>query len=223
MINTILFDLDGTLLDRHSSLTICLHHQLERCRSVLDGISPVDYLAKVTELDAHGHTSKNIVFQQIESHFGLPEDSWKLLLDDFLAHFPDTCVAFPKMHQMLRMLQERSLSLGMVTNGRNASQNPKIDRLGIRDYFGAVLISEEEGVRKPDPEIFRRALKRVGAAPREAVFVGDNPEADINAAKSVGMKAIWMRDSYWPEPDEADAIISELCELPDVLDRLNKE
>ncbi len=221
MIRAILFDLDGTLLDRHSSLILYVHQQMARCSSLLSNITLPDYLTKVIELDAHGHRTKDVVFQQVVEHFGLPEQSWRTLLEDFLKYFPDRCVPFPKMHQTLQNLQQRKFSLGLVTNGSNASQNPKIDGLGIRHYFGSLLVSEEEGVKKPDPEIFNRALRQLNVAPEEAVFVGDNPEADIHAAQAVGMKAVWMRDPYWPEPEGADATISELRELPERIEGLN--
>jgi putative hydrolase of the HAD superfamily len=195
---------------------------MERCRTILDGITPDDYLTKVIELDAHGHTTKDIVFQNIEEHFGLQKRSGSILYKDFLKYFPDTCVPFPRMQQTLQRLREQEFSLGLVTNGSNASQNPKIDGLGIRRHFGTVLISEAEGMKKPDPKIFHLAMQNLNVTPEETVFVGDNPEADIRGAQAVGMKAIWMRDSYWPEPDGADAIISELCELPDVVERFNK-
>ena len=190
---------------------------------MLEGILLADYLDKVVELDAHGHVTKDTVFQQVEKHFGLPQNSWQVLFEDFRKHFPDTCVPFPQMHQTLARLRDRGLLLGLVTNGSSDSQNPKIDGLGIRGYFGAVLVSEAEGVKKPDPELFSRALGQLNVMPEEAVFVGDNPEADIHAAMSVGMKAVWMEDPYWPAPSDAAASISELRELPEIIHRINAE
>ena len=68
---------------------------------------------------------------------------------------------------------------------------------------------------------FYRALRKLGVTPRNAVFVGDNPEADIHGAKAVGMKAIWMEDLYWTIPSNADATITQLCQLPEILETLN--
>ena len=76
-------------------------------------------------------------------------------------------------------------------------------------------------MKKPDPEIFHRALRTLNVRAQDAVFVGDNPEADIHAAKAVGLKAVWMEDRHWPAPRDADATISELCALPETLDRIN--
>lgn len=63
LIRAVLFDLDGTLLDRHGSLLLYVHQQMQRCRSVLDGVPLVEYLPRVVDLDARGHTTQDIVFQ----------------------------------------------------------------------------------------------------------------------------------------------------------------
>ncbi|NRA26184.1 MAG: HAD-IA family hydrolase [Opitutales bacterium] len=223
MIRAILFDLDGTLLDRHSSLMLYVHQQMDRCASVLSGIPLPDYLGKVIDLDAHGHQPKDVVFLEVEAHFDLPRNSWKTLLNDFLTHFPHVCVPFPMMHQTLQGLKDRGFELGLVTNGRSASQDPKIDGLGIRHYLGAVLVSEEEGVRKPNPEIFHRALRQLDVLPHETIFVGDNPKADIQAADFVGMKTVWMKDDYWPIPDAMDGEISGLAQLPEFIEHLAQQ
>lgn len=216
-----MFDLDGTLLDRHSSLIVFAHQQIKRCGDLLEGIAPTDYIEKLIELDGHGYVAKEIVFQKIENDFNLANHSWKLLFDDFKAHFPYICVPFPKLHQTLIHLVERKLGLGLITNGTSASQDCKIDGLGIRLYFETILVSETEGIRKPDPDIFQRALQKLGVNPEKAIFVGDHPEVDIDAAKAVGMKAIWMENSYWTEPMDADATITKLSELPQILDATN--
>ena len=81
------------------------------------------------------------------------------------------------------------------------------------------MISEIEQVRKPQAEIFHRAAKRLGVTPKNSVFIGDHPEADIMGAKNAEMKAIWKRSLYWQEAKEADAIIDELNEIPSILEQ----
>ena len=71
----------------------------------------------------------------------------------------------------------------------------QIDGLGIGPYFATILISEAEEVAKPEPEIFHRALRNLGVGPQETIMVGDNPVADIEGAKSLGIKAIWKQDN----------------------------
>ncbi len=219
-LRAVLFDLDGTILDRLSSLRVYLYYGFERLPDVFDPIPFVEYMDRLIELDAHGHGDKHQVFRRLESEFGMAPGTWQRLLDDYEAHFPHVCVPFPKAHQTLSTLRNSGFKLGLVTNGPITSQQPKIDGLGIAGYFGTVLISGVEGVSKPDPEIFRRAVSRLGVRAEETVMVGDNPVADIGGAKSFGMKAIWKRDEYWDAPEVVDGVVRDLDELPGLIGRL---
>ena len=210
----VLFDLDGTILDRTGSLWVYLHRQTERLPELFETVPFADYATAFLELDENGHVARDAFFHRIAERFSLPPGMRDTLLADFQTHFPDTCVPFPRAHQTLSTLRTQGLRMGLVTNGRIASQQPKIDGLGISSYFGAILISEAEGVRKPDAEIFRRATSRLGVTAAETVMVGDNPEADIRGAKAFGMGAIWKRDTYWSPPVLVDAVIDGLDELP---------
>ena len=122
---------------------------------------------------------------------------------------------------MLDTLKQQGYLLGIITNGRGEFQAKAISGLGIDDYFDAILISEIEGVRKPELEIFQLALDRLGVLAQNSIFVGDNPTADISGAKNAGMRAIWKRNSDWREPTDADATIDELSEIPLLLARFN--
>ncbi len=142
MIRAALFDLDGTILDRLSSLRVYLYQQADRVSYVVGRVPFSDYMNRVIELDANGHSDKQEVYSRIERDFTLPPGSSQQLLDDHLTHFPHVCVPFPKAHQTLSLLHRRGLKLGMVTNGGVGSQWPKIDGLGIAGYFGTILVSE---------------------------------------------------------------------------------
>ena len=166
---------------------------------------------------ATGYVERTELFRKLAGVFAMSPGMGDALLADFQTYFPDVCVPFPRAHQTLSLLREQGLGMGLVTNGRVASQQPKIDGLGIASYFHTILISEAEGVRKPDREIFRRATDTLGVSAEEAVMVGDNPETDIGGAKSFGMKAIWKRDESWEPPAVVDAVINELGELPQVI------
>ena len=220
MIRAVLFDLDGTILDRLSCLRVYVYNLVERLPDVFDHVSFLDYMDRLIELDAHGHGDKRQVFRMLESVFRMPPGTGRRLLDDYEAHFPHIAVPFPKAHQTLASLRDSGVKLGLVTNGPITSQQPKIDGLGIAGYFGTVLISGAEGVSKPDPEIFRRAASRLGVKAEETVMVGDNPVADIGGARSFGMKAIWKRDEYWETPEAVDGVVEDLEELPGMIGKL---
>ena len=218
---TVLFDLDGTLLDRQNSLRVYFHRQIERFPDLLAGVPFMPYLERFMELDAHGHGDKEAAWTRIEEEFALPAGSDALLRRDYHAHFPVTCVPFPRLHQTLAACRQRGWKLGIITNGKAPSQDPKIDGLGIRPYFDAVLISAVEGIKKPDAAIYARALERLGGRADAAVMVGDNPHADIAGAQDAGLKAVWKKDPYWPRPEQPDAVIDDLEELPAAIDRIS--
>lgn len=83
-----------------------------------------------------------------------------------------------------------------------------------------ILISEREGMRKPEPEIFARALRALHVPADDAWFVGDHPVVDVAGAAAAGLSAIWRRCSYWPTPTGPHRVIER---LDDVLSLLGDE
>jgi putative hydrolase of the HAD superfamily len=221
MIKSVIFDLDGTLLDRDASIEQFVSVQYDRLTEHLSHVLKNDYIAKFIELDCHGHVWKDQVYQALASEFSIEGMSWQSLLEDYEKQFQSHCVPFPFLAEMLNELKQQGYLLGIITNGRGQFQARAIDGLGIREYFDAILISETEQVRKPQIEIFQRALDRLGVSALDSVFVGDHPEADIVGAKGAMMKTIWKRNLFWAEVKEADAIIDELSEIPPILAKFN--
>lgn len=100
---------------------------------------------------------------------------------------------------------------------------PRLERLGIAQYFDVILGSEDVHLKKPDPEFFRLALTKLGLAPGDAVMVGDRLENDIRPAKSLGMKTIWVKQGVsrveypFDETEIASASVSEITEIASLL------
>ncbi len=92
----------------------------------------------------------------------------------------------------------------------------RIDRL-----FDVVVVSGAVNKRKPSAEIFKSALMLMGVSASEAVFVGDTIDADIEGAKAVGMKAIYIerREQKPSEKFQPDQTIKNLRELPSIIER----
>lgn len=90
------------------------------------------------------------------------------------------------------------------------------------EYFNTILVSEWEGIKKPDPQIFIRALEKLKVLPSESIFMGDYPVNDVKASQNVGMKGIWKRDFQWDHV-EADSIVNDLSELPLIIEKLSKQ
>jgi putative hydrolase of the HAD superfamily len=221
MMKSVIFDLDGTLLDRDASVEQFVSVQYDQLSEHLSHIPKNDYTARFIELDCHGHVWKDKVYQSLVSEFAIEGMSWQSLLEDYEMQFQFHCVPFQFLTEMLNELKNQDYLLGIITNGRSPFQARAIDGLGIRDYFDVILISEVEQVRKPQVEIFQRAMNLLGVSASDSVFVGDHPEADIVGAKGAMMKTIWKRNLSWTEAKEADATIDELSEIPPILAQFN--
>jgi len=90
-------------------------------------------------------------------------------------------------------LRSRGIRLGVVTNSSQPMllRDHELRQHGLLPYFpDCRLAAADVGYLKPHPRIFRCALERIGVAPAEAVFIGDNPIADVSGALGVGMRAV---------------------------------
>jgi len=101
-----------------------------------------------------------------------------------------------------------------------------VRKFGFSLYFNCILVSDDVGWRKPHPRIFEEALKRLDKSVEQTVFVGDNPMEDIQGAKAIGMKAIFIPSQFFTiedaekAPQPPDLIINSLCKLPKVLPKI---
>jgi putative hydrolase of the HAD superfamily len=162
MLKAVLFDLDGTLLDRDKSIEQFISVQYDRLDRQLSHIPKTDYTNRFIELDYYGHVWKDKVYQALVVEFKIYAIDWQELLDDYETQFQFHCVPFPFLVEMLDNLKRQGYLLGIVSNGRGEFQMRAISGLGIQDYFNVILISETEGIKKPQPEIFHRAIEKLG-------------------------------------------------------------
>lgn len=91
---------------------------------------------------------------------------------------------------------------------------------GLQDTFDVVIVSADVGWRKPRPEIFEQAFRRMGLDPAEAVFVGDTPEVDVAGAQAVWMHVIWLDHGVKPLPPGLASPTHTVSRLEEVLDVL---
>lgn len=220
MIDAVLFDLDGTLLDRDASVLAFARDQHRRLRHALGHIPLDSYVGRFVALDARGSVWKDEVYRRLVEEFGVERVTPEALLADYVSRFRDHCIPFPNLHATLQQLRTDGLALGIISNGHGELQLATIQAIGIEAYCSVISISEREGLRKPGPAIFLRAVERLGTSADRAAFVGDHPLSDIAGARSAGLRAVWKRDPLWPPPAEADATIDDLGELPAVIRRL---
>jgi putative hydrolase of the HAD superfamily len=112
-------------------------------------------------------------------------------------------------HALLEALRARGLRLGLVSNAFDPPDllHRDLARFGIAERLDVAVFSSEVGRRKPDPEIFERALGALDVAASEALFVGDTLASDIAGAAALGMhtcQALWFRADDAPGAPEPD-------------------
>lgn len=213
MIDAILFDLDGTLFDRDLAVSEVATRQVTQFAHLIPAGRASAFVERVIALDAHGYRDKREVYATIGTEFGFDAAAVAALLASFWAEYPKCCRPQSGVTDTLAALRCRGKRLGIVTNGATAIQQAAIDALGVGPLFDAILISETEGVRKPDPVIFRRAAARLGVPAERCCFVGDHPDADVRGARRAGLQVFWKRTSYW-QPSEP---LPTIDAIPDLL------
>ena len=216
-IRAVVFDLDGTLLDRRRSFERFVRAQWERFAHVLRPVDQERYVQTLIVLDGDGYGPRKELFTGMIAQCELPSGLAEILLNDYRAGFPSACLLFTDAVQTLASLRASGLKLGLITNGSVRMQSRKLECLALSPMFDTILISDAEGISKPDRQIFRRALERLNANPAQAVYVGDHPEIDVAGARAAGMQAIWRRDPTVSRRVEADAVIEELGDLVSLL------
>ncbi|MBM7588032.1 putative hydrolase of the HAD superfamily [Bacillus pakistanensis] len=208
----ILFDLDRTLHDRDASVQNFLKYQSDWLLRDHPSLDVEAFKERFFVHEKGGYVWKDIVYEKLVEEFSL-EVTGEQLLADYVDHFAQHSQEMKGASELLTFLKNQGFKLGMITNGKGAFQDATIDSLKIRDFFDVILISEYEGIKKPDPFLFEKATQVLGLTPKECVYVGDHYENDIVAAKRVGLKTIWLTNKeIAPCFSEAERIIRSLEE-----------
>jgi len=136
---------------------------------------------------------------------GLPGSVLDALRDAFRDR--DAWVVFDDVVPTLEALRAQGVRLGVVSNWD--SRLPAVlERLELAPYFDAVTVSSVVGVEKPDPRIFHRALRELGATVDSTFHVGDLPETDLEGARAAGLVGVLV--------DRSGRLDPSLDALPDL-------
>ena len=188
----LLVDLDNTLVDRASAFN---HWASAFVRS--HGLS-ADETAWLIAADRDGYEPRESLALAIDERFGTGlgvENLVNVLLFDHV----ERMTLHSRTAASLVNARESGWKIAVVTNGSTAQQTLKVRTIGLDQYVDAVIISEAEGVRKPDIRIFERAASRLGAGVATGWMVGDHPAADISGGSAAGLRTGWVsRGKEWP-------------------------
>lgn len=199
-INAIIFDLDGTLIDRDhaifSWLTTILHSK--------------DDISSCLKIDAGGYGNRTEFFAKISELNGIHTTT---IANKFRNEFPSHQKPMQGAFSLLNNLKN-FVKLGIASNGSNAMQSAKIKAIDWPCSFDCILISENIGTKKPNIDFFHALLQNLKCDPSKALFIGDHPINDIGGASSLGMRTCWLRSPHFVCSFHPDWIIDSLEEAP---------
>jgi putative hydrolase of the HAD superfamily len=190
-IKAIIFDLDNTILDRTHTFKNFINAFLQAYFDHLD--STQEIFERIILLDQDGYKDKIELFSEL-----LEELPWKInpemsqLLNYYNMEYVKNAILMDQAREVIQHIRKKHKT-GLITNGKTLIQYGKIDQLQLRDEFDLIIVSEEAGIKKPDPRIFEMALKKLNLRPDECIYIGDHPSNDIEGAANSGMNTIWMK------------------------------
>jgi putative hydrolase of the HAD superfamily len=223
-IKAVLFDLGGTLVDYHD-----FGHWAgiaQRCFLDIDEEALATAFFDVEqETDAPGKTSYTDFWRRTLSRAaGRDVDaSTAERFHTMTREQPGFARLYSDSRRCLEILQAQGRRLGIVSNSRGEEQvRAMLQETGILSFFERVVSSGTEGVEKPDPEIFLRALRRMELEPHEAFYVGNLAFTDAQAAREAGLESIWLHRAGTGMSEDPPEITS-LLEVPLCVERLERE
>ncbi len=239
MIEAVLFDIDGTLLDHDAASAGSLQSALERERDLhglddfdreaalaewrrLEEMHYADYLRGAIPVEEHRRRRSAGILDWL----GAPRrdreelDGW---FADFLGGYRERWSVFSDVMPVVEALEGRGAGLGVVTNADGGFQRRKLDAFGLLERMPAFVASSEAGVPKPEREIFERACALLGLAAERVAYVGDRLDTDARGARDAGLLGIWLdrtgaASELGGEAGAGVPVIGSLAELRAVLE-----
>ncbi|MUZ64653.1 HAD-IA family hydrolase [Agrobacterium vitis] len=209
---TIVFDLDGTLIDTAEDLVASLNHTIAAA-----DLAPLE-AEDLSHLVGHG---ARVMIERAFSLRGRPilEDQFQPLLERFIEHYkdhmPGKSQTYPGLLDALDRLDKAGHRLAVCTNKMEGLARPLLDGIGLTRYFAAITGGDTFEVRKPDAAHLLGTITKAGGDPRRAIMIGDSRN-DILVARNAGIASIAVPFGYSDVPVadlDPDMIIGHFDEL----------
>ena len=213
---TVVFDLDGTLVDTAPDLIDTLNVVFTR-----EGLPPVEYAAA---RDMIGGGARKMIEAALQFERRMVSaDLVDRMLGEFIAyyseHIADRSRLFPGVGAALDTLEARGCRFAVCTNKLEGLSKQLLDTLGLSRRFEAICGQDTFGIQKPDPEILRRTIAAAGGAADHAIMVGDSG-TDIATARAASLPVVAVDFGYSETPIRAlrpDRLISHFDALPEAI------
>lgn len=179
-----------------------------------------DILLKLFEED------RTNVFDRLLESYDVDKGVVKECVNLYRNHYPDIRLT-EEVRELLQLLKEKGLKIGIITDGRPEGQWNKIKALGLEKYCDHIIVTDELGgieYRKPSEVPYKKILRELGVDAKETVYVGDNPAKDFISANKLGMFTIMFKNSKgiykqtdFPTEYLASVTINKLLDIKKIL------
>ena len=216
---TVVFDLDGTLVDTAPDLISALNFILDR-----EGLPPVPLKSARTMI---GAGVRRLLERglEVDGRNASVEDINRLtddFIDYYAAHIADASRPFEGLESALDDLQAQGYRFAVCTNKLEWLSRRLLDRLGLSARFAAICGADTFGISKPDPAILQQTVARAGGQLSATIMVGD-AGPDIGVARRAGIPVIGVEFGYTEVPIaelKPDRLIGHMRELPAAVESL---
>ncbi|MBI5262143.1 MAG: HAD-IA family hydrolase [Bradyrhizobium sp.] len=217
--HTIVFDLDGTLVDTAPDLINALNYVLDR-----EGLPPVPLHSARNMIGAGARKliERGLEIEGRAAHIDEITRMTADFIDYYAAHIADESRPFEGLERALDDLEARGHLLAVCTNKLEWLSKRLLDRLGLSPRFAAICGADTFGVSKPDPSFLRETVARAGGQMSAAIMVGD-AGTDIGVARRAGVPVIGVGFGYTDVPIaqlKPDRLINHMSELPEAVQSL---
>jgi len=225
MIKGVIFDLDNTLIDFVKMKEMAIEAAITAMIDAGLSLPREEIKKEIYKI----YEEKGIEYQEVFQDFLLRKlgyIDYKILASGIVGYRRAkdfTLVPYPHTEYTLLQLIKRGLKLGVVSDAPKLQAYLRLCYLGFLNYFDCVIAYEDTQKRKPDPEPFLLALKKLNLKPEEVIMVGDWRERDIVGAKLVGMKTAFAKygDTFNTKESNADYELNDIKEIIKIVDQEN--
>lgn len=225
----IFFDLDRTLWDFDAAAEVAFERIYEKYHLKELGIPSAHEFhmvyhplnEKLWELYRANQITKDELnrtrFLKPLEHYGIHDVALAdHLSEDYVYWSPRIVRLVPGTMELLEYLKPK-YHLHIITNGFQEVQYTKLNGSGMEPYFETLTVSEEVGVKKPNPEIFQYALRKAGATAEESLMIGDEMAVDIDGARAAGIDQIFFNATGQPNQGECTYEVRNLQEIKKII------
>jgi HAD superfamily hydrolase (TIGR02253 family) len=226
MLKAVIFDLDNTLVDFMLMKKQAIDAAINAMRDAGLKLSTDEIRQRIDQI----YNERGIEFQSVFDELLYREFSkvdHKILSAGVIAYRrarEAALVPYPHVTMTLIKLSKMQLKLAVVSDAPGKEAWLRLCYLNFHHLFDAVVTFDDTGVRKPNPEPFRKVLEMLQIEPGEALMVGDWAERDVLGAAQVGMKTVFARygNTFGTETSNANYDIDDITQLIDIVKEENR-